>query len=323
MHRILFVMFGIIFLFSQPLQAQSTLPLITTDSAAQIVEIVSVQQAGLTDITWSPDNRILAVASTAGVWLYDAYFLNLAPRLLGGQASPVAEIAFSPDGSLLAAASGSVIRVWDVMQDRELQSIHGNNPIAFSPDGTHIAYSAGGLVMRSRNLTTGMDDATFEGHTDRITDVAFSTDGGVVVTTSLDMTLRLWNAVSGAQLGFQRSRRRPLLTTSINPNGALIASGTRRGMVRILNAAVDTEHAYGLGQSNDINSIAFSPINRTTLLAFSVGNTVQLWDLDTSSDPLVLTGHTDVVLDVAFNPDGTRLASIGQDGFIRLWGVQN
>ena len=51
----------------------------------------------------------------------------------------------------------------------------------------------------------------------------------------------------------------------------------------------------------------------------STGSDIFLWDL-TSSQPLAkLGGHTDISDQLAWSPDGTRLASVARDGTLQIW----
>ena len=53
-------------------------------------------------VTFSPDGKMLAVASETGIYLYDSITLAQVGHFLGNR---VSSIAFSPDGSLLASGS--------------------------------------------------------------------------------------------------------------------------------------------------------------------------------------------------------------------------
>jgi WD40 repeat protein len=65
------------------------------------------------EIAFSPDGKILAIASSIGVWLYDVKtFVEIG--LLETEEF-VRSVAFSPDGSSLASGSGDgTIILWDM-----------------------------------------------------------------------------------------------------------------------------------------------------------------------------------------------------------------
>jgi WD40 repeat protein len=49
------------------------------------------------------------------------------------------------------------------------------------------------------------------------------------------------------------------------------------------------------------------------------GATLQVWDAVSGEERANLTGHAGPVFGVAVGPDGTSMASCGDDGAVRIW----
>ncbi|HEV3257629.1 MAG TPA: WD40 repeat domain-containing protein [Gemmataceae bacterium] len=84
--------------------------------------------------------------------------------------------------------------------------------------------------------------------------------------------------------------------------------------------AVSNELAATFELDRAIGCLAFAPDGKT--LALGQDNKVVLWDVRRATKRAMLAGHEDTVTSLAFNADGTVLASSGgQDHSIRLWKV--
>ncbi len=122
---------------------------ITADNAMNVVQRARLGKGAVTDIAWTPDGTRLAVASSIGVFLYDAGTLEEV-RYIPTDAQ-VQSIAFAPDGQTLASgALDRTVRLWRVADGVRLRTLEGHtrevNSVAFAPDG--------------QTLTSGADDGT-------------------------------------------------------------------------------------------------------------------------------------------------------------------
>jgi WD40 repeat protein len=150
--------------------------------------------------------------------------------------------------------------------------------------------------------------------------VAFDPRGQELLTGSDDGAVRIFDASSG-QLRVELVARHDGWAQSVafSPDGALVAAAVDY-QVRVWTAE-GTLRAVLRGPTWVVSAVAFG--GRRWVAGASWDQTIWLWDLASDGpDPRghPLPGHGRVRA-VAFDPEGTRLVSGGNDGAIRIWSV--
>ncbi|OBT97675.2 hypothetical protein VE01_04595 [Pseudogymnoascus verrucosus] len=174
-----------------------------------------------------------------------------------------------------------------------------------------------------RGKIWGSRMTTLRGHTSRVFDIAFSPDGKLLATASLDGTVRLCDVATQKTLQVLEHNR-GVGAMAFSPDGNLLACAVRVGdardrTVKLWNPATGKElQMQSPMESGDfVNCIAFSPDGKL-LASASDEKKIRIWDPTTGCLLLILI-HKRGAQSVAFSPDGRLLASACGGGVIKLW----
>ena len=157
-----------------------------------------------------------------------------------------------------------------------------------------------------------------------ITHVAFSPDGGKVLTGWDDGVARLVE-IAGASpptefFGGHNTKANHNKATHVafSPNGRRILTGSADGTIRLWDTSGKCFRTLS-GHEQEVTSLAFSPNGRRVLLGDSVHGTVRLLDAALGQQLTELSGHKRGVTCVAFSPDGRLILTGSMDRTARLW----
>jgi len=108
--------------------------------------------------------------------------------------SGVSGLRYTPDGRILAIASRESIHLWDVANRKVLRDIKAGDPLfALSEDSKFLVTGDRYGAVEVWSVATGKRVGRHEGHSDRISSVAFSPDGARLITGSANGIAIIWD----------------------------------------------------------------------------------------------------------------------------------
>jgi WD40 repeat protein len=258
-------------------------------------------------------------------------------------------VAFSPDGRWIASGGWDEklpgegahpsVRLWDAATGEQCATLPHPGIVrclALGPDGTWLVTGGDGDDrLRIWDVATARVRKEVRGPAGSVRSIAVSPDGARLAASAYDQRLKHQLSVYEVASG-ERLFSSPGVPLAYSPDGRWLAvRAPDEKTILLLDAQTHETAARFSGHESWVNGAAFSPDSRR-LASCSRDRTVRLWPIDPLPLPAspgdgregevrecrVLRGHSDDVYAVAFHPDGTRLATAGNDRAILLWDLE-
>ncbi len=156
------------------------------------------------------------------------------------------------------------------------------------------------------------------GHSSRVTAVAWSPAGTRIASASYDKTARIWDITHGFSLITYRGHWDRVQALAWSPDGKRVATGGSDRTVQIWDAATGSQLFVFRGHNAPIAALAWSP-DGTRIASGGDDKVVQVWDVSSSIVFYTHRGHTGKIQTITWSPDGRHIASGSDDKTVQVW----
>ena len=273
------------------------------------------------------DGKFLVSASmdkTIKVWNLRTYSCI---KTIEGHVGPVVSMKITPDMKYIISGGGgkydNTVRIWDIYKSKlpseEFGLYRNINHILISTAGNFILNSSR-KVIQLRELRTGRITHELTGHNAHIKKVWVNPEGTMIISASLDKTIRIWDPELKRCTGILEGHTDGIIDISV--------SGDQKRMLscgwdnQIIEWDIENKkiiRAYK-GHENTIVNVSYFHTDEK-LISISSNGIIKVWDTcsgicqTTMECPVSIT--TEVILD---SKDGLYLGCI--DGAIHYWDLQ-
>jgi eukaryotic-like serine/threonine-protein kinase len=180
-------------------------------------------------------------------------------------------------------------------------------------------------VMNKKNITSACGFRPITGHAGIVHTVAVSPDGTRIAAGSADCTIRILDAVSGAEILKLAGHDGFIYSVAFSPDGKRIVSGSRDCSHRLWDA-ISGRFLFKGSHEDGVEAASFSPDGKKII---TVSNETRVWNADAdevlytlSQSPRNRPDDDDDIFDAFFDAEGKRIYSVGQSGTLRIWDAE-
>lgn len=161
--------------------------------------------------------------------------------------------------------------------------------------------------------------ATYRGHTDRVTAVAWSPDGRYIASGSLDKNVQVWaaNSKDHTRVFVYRGHSAGVQAVAWSPDSNRIVSGSLDKTIQVWNAVSGQRLALYQGHTDAVKTVTWSPDGKY-IASGSADNTIRLWEVATGKQLYVYRGHQASVNSIAWSPDSRWIVSGSSDKTVQI-----
>ncbi|MEE2686008.1 MAG: WD40 repeat domain-containing protein [Planctomycetota bacterium] len=284
-------------------------------------EMISLEghEAAITRLARNADGTMLASADATGqVRVWD----SKEGALMGtfrAHVGPASGLFFHPtEPQLVTSGMDGMIRRWTLPLVAPRLSPAGETVIAvvrLSPDGK-VAFVGDETSLRALNVEDAAVLRTFEGQQGAVASVMLNKDGTLVASGNAEGTIRFWKTGDGASQGLIQGHAGPVHAVAFHPTEPRGVSAGADGTIRAWGMPAEAQALEG--HAAPVATVAVSP-NGQLYATAGADKTVKTWNAaDGALVQTIAVEGAGEVRSLAFQPDGTQLASGEAGGVIRF-----
>lgn len=274
-------------------------------------------------LTYSSDGKHLAVATAdRALLLIDAATCQVADRI-PTHIDPIRDVAFSPAGDRLVTTDGEQIHGWDRSTAAQLWSVSAAyaNCVAWSARDGLIASAGRDRQVHLYNADDGSKLAVLAGHQDEVTGLCFLPDSDLLISASLDATMRIWDVTTHKAIGEPIAADGPIDQIRLSAEGQSLVTGYRNGLLAVWKTGerrVERGKDSWFWEVGPRSAFSFTQDGKLLGIGGATGK-FRAINLATREVLYTFSGRRVGARSIAYSPDARTLAVVSPEGCLTLW----